>query len=64
MMLSESGLHYQISLYSDVPHGFAVRHRSGHKYNKFVKEQAFLQAIQWLNFYMKRGGNTWAGPWA
>jgi dienelactone hydrolase len=51
--LVKSKAPYQISLYSGVPHGFAVRHEDGKPYNEFVKEQAFLQAIQWFNFHIK-----------
>ncbi|RYP47153.1 hypothetical protein DL768_006763 [Monosporascus sp. mg162] len=58
MMLTEAKVPFQTTLFSDVPHGFAVRHIHDKKYNKFAKEQAFLQAIQWLDFYIKGEGSA------
>ncbi|RYP09650.1 hypothetical protein DL764_001192 [Monosporascus ibericus] len=58
MMLTEAKVPFQTTLFSDVPHGFAVRHIHDKKYNKFAKKQAFLQAVQWLDFYMKGEGSA------
>ncbi|TKA80717.1 hypothetical protein B0A49_01120 [Cryomyces minteri] len=44
---------YQINLFSDVEHGFAVRCDLNEKRQKFAKEQAFLQAVQWFDEYIK-----------
>lgn len=62
-MLSESEIRFQTTVYSDVPHGFAVHHGLGKKYDKFVKEQAFLQAVQWLDFHMKADGGSRNVSW-
>ncbi|KAJ4303808.1 hypothetical protein N0V90_002709 [Kalmusia sp. IMI 367209] len=45
---------YQINLFSDVEHGFAVRADLSKKPAKFAKEQAFLQAIAWFDEYLKQ----------
>ncbi|KAF2402313.1 esterase/lipase [Trichodelitschia bisporula] len=44
---------YQISLYSDVQHGFAVRADITQKRVKFAKEQAFFQAVAWFDAFLK-----------
>jgi dienelactone hydrolase len=44
---------YQINLFSDVQHGFAVRCDLSLKRAKFAKEQAFLQAVNWFDEYVK-----------
>ncbi|KAI9791159.1 MAG: hypothetical protein M1835_000525 [Candelina submexicana] len=51
-ILAEVGQPYQINLYSGVKHGFAVRADLNVKQNKFAKEQAFIQAVSWLNEWM------------
>ncbi|RYP91961.1 hypothetical protein DL770_001935 [Monosporascus sp. CRB-9-2] len=58
MMLTEAKVPFQTTLFSDVPHGFAVRHIHDKRYNKFAKEQVFLQAVQWLDFYIKGEGSA------
>jgi dienelactone hydrolase len=40
---------YQINLFSGVEHGFAVRCDLTVDAQRFAKEQAFLQAVSWLN---------------
>lgn len=46
---------YQINLFSGVEHGYAVRIPDlGVKEKKFAKEQAFLQAVQWFDNYLKQ----------
>ncbi|KAJ5456106.1 uncharacterized protein N7458_003689 [Penicillium daleae] len=49
-ILSKTGQHYQLNLFSGVEHGFAIRSDLTKPKNKFGKEQAFLQAIAWFNF--------------
>jgi len=47
------GLPYQINLYSGVVHGFAVRGDPKDRVALYAKENAFLQAIQWFEEYLK-----------
>ncbi|KAK4038590.1 dienelactone hydrolase [Parachaetomium inaequale] len=51
-ILKDVGQPYQISLYSQVEHGFAVRCDPAVKAQKFAKEQAFLQAVTWFDEYL------------
>lgn len=44
---------YQINLFSDVEHGFAVRCDMSKPRQKFAKEQAFRQAVAWFDQYLK-----------
>jgi len=44
---------YQVTLYSDVEHGFAVRADISKKAVKYAKEQAFYQAVQWFDEFVK-----------
>ncbi|KAL9049883.1 MAG: hypothetical protein Q9162_006967 [Coniocarpon cinnabarinum] len=46
-------LAYQINLYSSVAHGFAVKTDLADKRNRFAKEQAFIQAVQWFDHFLK-----------
>ncbi|KAF2274650.1 alpha/beta-hydrolase [Westerdykella ornata] len=46
---------YQINLFSDVVHGFAVRCDLSKRREKFAKEQAFFQAVAWFDEYVKSG---------
>ena len=43
---------YQINLYSGVQHGFAVRADLKEKASKYAKETAFLQALQFFDYYL------------
>ena len=43
---------YQINLYSHVRDGFAIRRDVASKPEVFAKRQAFVQALQWFNFYL------------
>jgi len=43
---------YQINLFSGVEHGFSVRCDVSDKTQKFAKEQAFLQAVNWFNTHL------------
>ncbi|KAI8625903.1 dienelactone hydrolase [Xylariaceae sp. FL1651] len=51
-ILKEGGQPYQINLYSGVQHGFAVRSDISKKDQRFAKEQAFYQAIQWFDNFL------------
>ena len=52
-ILKEHDIPYQICLYSDVEHGFAVRADMSNQRAKFAKEAAFLQHVQWFDEYVK-----------
>ena len=52
-LLKEMSIPYQISLYSGVVHGFAVRADMSDKTAKFAKEAAFLQHVQWFDEFVK-----------
>ncbi|KAF4303258.1 Sec1-like protein [Botryosphaeria dothidea] len=45
---------YQIALYSGTEHGFATRSDLSKRHLRFAKEQAFLQAVQWFDEYIKK----------
>lgn len=47
-ILQKTGKPYQVNLHSSTGHDFAVRCDLSKKIGKFPKEQAFLQAVQWL----------------
>ncbi|KAF4951853.1 hypothetical protein FSARC_12803 [Fusarium sarcochroum] len=48
-ILIETGKPFQINLFSGVEHGFAVRGDPKDKSQRFAKEQAFFQAVQWFD---------------
>ncbi|RAR13231.1 esterase/lipase [Stemphylium lycopersici] len=50
--LKNSGVDYQINLYSGVSHGFAVRCDLKQRVQKFAKESAMLQALHWLEHHL------------
>jgi len=52
-ILKEMDIPYQISLYSGVVHGFAVRGDPKDRQAKFAKEAAFLQHVQWFDEWIK-----------
>lgn len=52
-ILTKMDVPWQINLFSDVEHGFAVRCDLSDKKQKFAKEQAFYQAVQWFDHYVK-----------
>ncbi|KAF2747092.1 alpha/beta-hydrolase [Sporormia fimetaria CBS 119925] len=54
-ILAKHNVPYQMSLYSDVEHGFAVRCDLSKRRQKWAKEQAFLQAVAWFDEYVKGG---------
>jgi hypothetical protein len=43
----------EINLYAGVAHGFAVRGELSDKRQKYAKEAAFLQAVQWFDYHLK-----------
>ncbi|KAJ9490154.1 hypothetical protein VN97_g3103 [Penicillium thymicola] len=45
---------YQLSIFSEVEHGFAVRCDMNKSRHKFAKEQAFSQAVAWLNHFLSK----------
>lgn len=51
-ILKEMGATYQMTLFSGVEHGFAVRADIKQKHIKFAKEAAFEQAVTWFNEYL------------
>jgi len=51
-ILVETKQPYQINLFSGVVHGFSVRCDLSKKHEKFAKEQAFLQAVQWFDEHL------------
>jgi dienelactone hydrolase len=53
IILKETGVPYQINLYSGVVHGFAVRADLSSKVGKYAKENAFLQALAWFEEHLK-----------
>ncbi|CAK3998469.1 dienelactone hydrolase family [Lecanosticta acicola] len=58
-LLKDMKIPYQVSLYSDVEHGFAVRADMTKPAVKFAKEAAFLQAVTWFDEFLK-GNRSWA----
>ena len=52
-ILKDHDIPYQICLYSDVEHGFAVRADTSNRRTKFAKEAAFLQHVQWFDEFLK-----------
>lgn len=52
-ILREGGKTYQITLYSGVEHGFAVRSDVSKKEVRYAKEAAFLQQINWFGEWLK-----------
>ncbi|KAK3068480.1 hypothetical protein LTS18_000647, partial [Coniosporium uncinatum] len=53
---------WETATYSDVPHGFGIRANTSLPRQVFAKEQAFLQAVQWLDEYVKPENATDGGP--
>lgn len=58
-LLKDMKIPYQISLYSDVVHGFAVRADMSERQAKYAKEAAFLQHVNWFDEYVM-GKRHWA----
>jgi dienelactone hydrolase len=49
----EQRVPFQITLYSDVEHGFAVRTDLSDRRKKFAKESAYCQAVRWFDEWLK-----------
>lgn len=43
---------YQSTLYSDAPHGFAVRVDLNVPSQKYAKDASFVQAVTWFNAWL------------
>ncbi|KAF2108652.1 dienelactone hydrolase [Lophiotrema nucula] len=52
-ILNKLDVPWQINLFSDVVHGFAVRSDISKPREKFAKEAAFLQAVHWFDEHVK-----------
>lgn len=52
-ILDSMDVPYQINMFSDVEHGFAVRCDLSKPRQKFAKEQAFSQVVAWFDQYLK-----------
>ncbi|KAJ5191046.1 uncharacterized protein N7498_010031 [Penicillium cinerascens] len=53
-ILDKKEIPYQINMFSDVEHGFAVRCDLSKPRQKYAKEQAFTQAVSWFDEYVKK----------
>ncbi|QDS71741.1 hypothetical protein FKW77_008941 [Venturia effusa] len=53
-LLLKMDIPWQINLYSDTEHGFAVRADLSKPVVKYAKEQAFLQAVHWFDEHIKK----------
>jgi len=52
-ILSKKSTPWQICVYSDTEHGFAVKGDMSTKKARFAKEQAFAQAVAWFEEYLE-----------
>ncbi|CAG8365050.1 unnamed protein product [Penicillium salamii] len=52
-ILDQLEVPYEINMFSDVDHGFAVRCDLTKPRQKFAKEQAFDQAANWFDIFLK-----------
>ena len=52
-LLGKTGVPWEMTVYSDTEHGFAVRGHMKTKQAKFAKERAFEQAVSWFEEYLK-----------
>jgi dienelactone hydrolase len=51
-ILKKTSKPYQINLYSGVVHGFSVRGDMSKKVERYAKEAAFHQAVQWFDSWL------------
>lgn len=51
-ILDQLDVPYQIYLFSEVEHGFAVRCNLDEPLQRFAKEQAFSQAVGWFKIFL------------
>lgn len=54
LSLGPKKISYQVVLYGGVSHGFGTRADLSDKRQKFAKEQAFIQAVQWFDHHLKQ----------
>ena len=54
ILSKKSPLPYQLCLYSNVEHGFAVRTDLNVRACRFAKEGAFFQAVRWFDEWLKK----------
>ncbi|KAL2828604.1 esterase/lipase [Aspergillus pseudoustus] len=52
VILKETGVPYQISLFSGVSHGFAVRGDPNVRSERYAKESTFFHTLQWFGEYL------------
>jgi dienelactone hydrolase len=52
-ILFDMDIPWQINLFSDVTHGFAVRSSLEEEQQRWAKEQAFQQAVHWFDRFVK-----------
>ncbi|KAL3464546.1 esterase/lipase [Aspergillus heterothallicus] len=52
VILKEAGLPYQITLFSGVSHGFAVRGDPTDRSARYAKESTFFHSLQWFGEYL------------
>ncbi|KAF1922893.1 alpha/beta-hydrolase [Didymella exigua CBS 183.55] len=53
-ILLKKDIRWQMNLFSDVEHGFAVKGDLTNSHIRWAKEQAFLQAVQWFDEHVKK----------
>ncbi|KAI2486056.1 hypothetical protein Ptr902_00189 [Pyrenophora tritici-repentis] len=53
-ILKQLSVPYELCLYSHVEHGFGVKGDLSHARARFAKEQAFRQAVCWMDEYVKK----------
>lgn len=52
-ILIKGSVPYQVVLYGDTEHGFAVRTDLNNPKKKFAKESAYFQAVRWFDQFLK-----------
>jgi dienelactone hydrolase len=52
-ILIKGSVPYQVVLYGDTEHGFAVRTDLKNPKKKFAKESAYFQAVRWFDQFLK-----------
>lgn len=55
-ILYKKDVPYQMCLYSDCQHGFAVRTDLKDRKKRFAKESAYFQAVRWFDEWVKEPG--------
>lgn len=52
-ILRNSSIEWQLSTYSDVPHGFGVRPNVSMPREVFAQKRAFAQAVTWFDAFVR-----------